>query len=179
MILRHSQKPRPDPVHVPTPRTPVTAYAYCEDCGADAGSACVDENLRPCSLCPGRVLASRSADKRDSLQRTCAKPVPKPTTCTACGITIRRGGFYCRATACQRARKAAQRVVKPQALTRPSRAKVAPCWWCKAELPLSGNAGGRFAMCDRPCCGDHACKRAIKRDRMERERATPPANSPA
>ena len=209
MILHHSAKPKPDPIPTPTPRTPSSAYARCDDCGTSAGEPCYDSHDRPCAPCPGRVLASPGADRRDALQRSSAKPAPKATACQSCGIMVARGGRYCRAVACQRAarkarppakskacqncgtairtdgnycsakpcmaaKKAGYRERVPQALTRPSRAKPVPCWWCGAELPLSGNAGGRFADCDRPCCGDHACKRAIKRDFAERSRSTKP-----
>jgi hypothetical protein len=212
--LKHSATPKPDPIPTPTPRTPLSAYARCDECGTDAGEPCYDSHDRPCAPCSSRVLASSSADRRDSLQRWYAKPAPTPTTCTACGIVVRRGGKYCTAVVCQRAarkarppaksvackhcgtairtdgnycsarecmaaKKAGYRSTTP-APTPASWGEDRACWWCGVALPTSGELHvGRGAGCDRPCCGDHACKRAIKRDRVERERATPPANSPA
>jgi hypothetical protein len=57
--LHHSAIPKPDPVHVPTPRTPASAYAYCRDCLADAGEPCVDSKGKPKMLCAARVLGPR------------------------------------------------------------------------------------------------------------------------
>lgn len=94
-----------------------------------------------------------------------AKPGP-PSTCTVCGVVVQRGGRFCRAHKTERLQDLYAR--------RLAAARVVPCWWCRAILPLSGNAGGRFADCERPCCGDHACKRAIKRDFAERSRSTTP-----
>jgi hypothetical protein len=273
--LHHSAIPKPDPIRVPTPRTPITAYAYCGDCGADAGTACVDENLRPCSMCPGRVLASTQADRRDAYQRSSAKtatprvsrakePPPDrrarytatcshcgvgglsnqatycqarecqlvrlrayrrskiaPRACKACGCEVDPMRWWCSTAKCQSIRRQVKRARNAKArpthnyAPRPSRAKgpkgacvscgggvqrggrycslptcksakqqayrerskPVPCWWCGVALDLSCGVGGRFADCDRPCCGDHACKRAIKRARMERERAKPPADT--
>lgn len=58
----------------PTPKTPITAYAYCEDCGADAGTACVDENLLPCALCLGRTLATKASYKETYRRSKALKP---------------------------------------------------------------------------------------------------------
>jgi hypothetical protein len=79
MRLHHSAKTKADPVRVPVPRTPVSAYARCEDCGADAGSPCVDEDLRPCKLCSGRTLETKFFDKgayRRSKALKALKPAP-------------------------------------------------------------------------------------------------------
>jgi hypothetical protein len=272
-----AQHPRSHHTRPSIPRTPITAYAYCGDCGADAGSPCVDEDLRPCSLCPGRVLASTQADKRDAYQRSSAKPAtPRASrakdppadrlarytaTCAHCGVGgLRNHATYCQAKACQLARlqkyrrakiqpracracgcevdpmrwwcatpacQAVRRRVKRErnAKARPTynyaprasrakgppcacvccggvvqrggrycslpacksakqiaarRMKVLPCWWCGVDLPTSKVTGGghRHRLCERPCCGDQTCRRAIKRDRMERERATQTTTAP-
>jgi hypothetical protein len=206
MLTRRTALPPDDKPPTPAKRTPSSAYARCDDCGTDAGEPCYDSHDRPCAPCSSRVLASSTADRRDSLQRSSAKPAPKPTTCTACGIVVRLGGKYCRAVVCQRAARKARPPAKSVACKkcgcairtdgnycsakpciaakkagyRVPTAKPVPCWWCGVALPTSGELHvGRGAGCDRPCCGDHACRRAIKRDRMERERATQTANSPA
>jgi hypothetical protein len=150
MILRHSQQPRPDPVRIPTPRTPITAYAYCGDCGADAGTNCVDENLRPCSMCPGRVLASPGADRRDSQQRSSAKPYPKPTSCTVCGIAVARGGRYCRDVACQRVARKARPLAKSKACAECGTAIRTDGNYCSAKPCMAAKKAGYRTKVPQP-----------------------------
>lgn len=134
MRLHHSAIPKPDPVRIPTPRTPITAYAYCDDCGADAGTPCVDEDLRPCSMCPGRVLSDKaSLIRRERVQRSSpaqprkSRPPPRSTKCAHCGTPIRSDGRFCDARECRTARARVSRAARVQ----PSRATpLHPCIGC-------------------------------------------------
>ena len=173
MRLHHSVIPKPDPVRIPTPRTPITAYAYCGDCGADAGTACVDENLRPCSMCPGRVLASTQADRRDAYQRSSAKTAtprvsrakePAPdrrarytATCAHCGVGgLRNQATYCQARECQFVRLRAYR----RGRAKPVEPK--PCNVCGGPCPPGSS---RLKNAVRHWCGDVGCRNVIMAER--------------
>ena len=111
------------------------------------------------------VVCQRAARK--------SRPAPKSVACKNCGTAIRTDGNYCSARPCMAAKKAGYRSAPtpPPARWGEDRA----CWWCGVALATSGDLhGGRGAGCDRPCCGDHACRRAIKRDLMERSRIAKP-----
>ena len=188
MILHHSAVPKPDPIPTPTPRTPSSAYARCDDCGADAGLPCVDENLRPCQLCPGRVLASEGAERREAQERAKRPPpkprasrgVPRSTACANCGTGIRSDGHYCDSAPCRAARQR-----QPPRRCRGCQCEISPRRrWCEADacqreyrrqrdaadllrriakpVPccVCGEmVAGRSPSATRPICGAIDCKR--------------------
>lgn len=181
-------------------RGPWTHYARCDECGVDAGLACRDEHDREALVvCDGRVLviddsvarcrpdappSRRDKPPRDDSQTRSRRArgvlqEPQYAPCQRCGVRTRlwgaaveTGRTWCSAPACRQARRderEARRVEARRALRAQVREALPPlaCWWCGVAL----TATGRRLRPERPCCGDHDCTRAIKRDRQIRERA--------
>jgi len=73
-----------------------------------------------------------------------------------------------RATATAKAKRAKERQAERARIDR-EKAITLECWWCKATLPVVGRSRGPATA--YPCCGDHACRKAIKRDRQIKARA--------
>ena len=160
-VQRSSAKPKPGPAcwwcgSHPTGTAHSRPWCGATDCQR-AIKAAYDRQYR-------KEGPTKPPPKPGPRRKSRAKPGP-PSTCTVCGVVVQRGGRFCKAHKTERLQDLYARRLA---------AKAVPCWWCQSPLPLSGNAGGRFAQCDRPCCGDHACKRAIKRDFAERSRSTKP-----
>jgi hypothetical protein len=169
MRLHHSAIPKPDPIRIPTPRTPITAYAYCGDCGADAGSSCVDEDLKPCGLCPGRVLASKG-----NWEAAIPKPRAEPerqyakvrAVCRCCGTSVRSDAKYCRATTCQTAKSRERRrnpLRKKDPRRRPRPKKEIPLVPCTACGDPCSPGSSRLKNALTHCCGKKGCKAACAR----------------
>lgn len=181
-------------------RGPWASYARCDECGVDAGKACRDEHDHEAlEVCDGRRLSiddSAARCKPDAEPSRRDKPPrndsqtrsrrargllqdPAYAPCQHCGAQTRlwgaaveTGHTWCRQAACRRARRdarEARRVAAASEQRAAFRATLPPlaCWWCGVSLP----APGRRLRPEYPCCGDRACRLAIKRDRQIKARA--------
>ena len=157
--VRRERVQRSSPAAKPRKSRPPPRSTKCTNCGTGIRS-----DGRYCDTVPCR--AARAKERN-------AKRVA-PAFCAGCRCSISPRRKWCTGEACQSEQAAIHAERQRERVAKRRAAKPIPCWWCGVALDLSGNAGGRFADCDRPCCGDHACKRAIKRDRVERERAAKP-----
>lgn len=189
-------------------RGPWANYAKCWECGAEAGNCCVgDDGKEALEVCDGRVLviddsaarcrpdappSRRDRPPRDDSQTRSRRArgilqEPQYAPCQSCGARTRlwgaaveTGHTWCRLAACRKARRderEARRVEARRALRAQVRAALPPlaCWWCGAHLESTG----RRLRPEHPCCGDHACQLAIKRDRQIKERAASQRADPA
>ncbi len=122
---------------------------------------------------PRNDSQTRSRRARGILQE------PQYAPCQRCGVRTRlwgaaveTGRTWCRLAPCRKARRDARdarRVEAVRALRAQARAALPPlaCWWCGVGLETPG----RRLRPEYPCCGDHACRLAIKRDRQIKARA--------
>jgi hypothetical protein len=181
-------------------RGPWVSYAKCWECGAEASACCVgDDGKEALVVCDGRELViddsaarcrapkgptRRDAppDRRPQAESRRARGVlaePTYAPCQSCGARTRlwgaaveTGRTWCRLAPCRKARRDARdarRVAAVQALRAEIRAALPPlvCWWCGVHLETPG----RRLRPEYPCCGDPACRKAIKRDRQIKARA--------
>ena len=174
---------------------------FCDECGVDAGKACRDMDDREAlEVCDGRRLVIRDSaarckpgregpSRRDKPPRNDSQTrsrrargvlqEPQYAPCQRCGVRTRlwgaaveTGRTWCSMPECRQARRSVKQARRAEAVkqARAALRETLPplaCWWCGVVLP----ANGRRLRPEYPCCGDLACRRAIKRERQIRERA--------
>lgn len=136
-------------------------YGKCWECGAEAGSKCVDDdNEEAVEVCDGRRLVID-----DSAARTKA-PKGKPGRCQHCR-TLVYGRLWCPAERCQKARQSAKNAAAY--LKRRGPLPTSPCDWCGVAVPLDDRRTERIHCGATECKAQH--RRAVDAARKARKRA--------